>query len=88
MAVFGFVSQDDELAGARLALLIKRFSELSDDREPQRIMYPLHEVLLLVSCATIASCDDFEDIVAFSKALQGFAEIRNVYRDHSELRIF
>jgi DDE_Tnp_1-associated len=26
-------------------------------------MYPLHEVLLLVTCATIASCDDFDDIV-------------------------
>ena len=30
-------------------------------------MYPLHEVLLLVTCATIASCDDFDDIVAWGK---------------------
>ena len=67
MEIFDFGSQDDGLARARLALLIERFSELSDDREPQRIMYPLHEVLLLVSCATIASCDDFDDIVLWGE---------------------
>jgi len=61
--IFNLGSLDDELPRARLALLIVRFSELSDDREPHRIMYPLHEVLLLVTCATIASCDDFDDIV-------------------------
>ena len=30
-------------------------------------MYPLAEVLLLLTCATIASCDDFEDIVAWGE---------------------
>ncbi len=30
-------------------------------------MCPLAEVLLLVTCATIASCDDFDDIVAWSE---------------------
>src|SRR5208282_243527 len=30
-------------------------------------MYPLHEVLLLVTCATIASCDDFDDIVLWGE---------------------
>src|SRR4051812_48978032 len=32
-----------------------------------RVLYPLHEVLLLVTCATLASCDDFDDIVAWGK---------------------
>jgi hypothetical protein len=27
-----------------------------------RVVYPIEEVLLLVTCATIASCDDFENI--------------------------
>jgi predicted transposase YbfD/YdcC len=35
-------------------------------------MYPLKEVLLLVTCATIASCDDFDDIVAWGKHHLGF----------------
>lgn len=52
---------------ARLALLLQHFSELSDEREPGRIMYRLDEVLLLVTCATIASCDDFDDIVAWGQ---------------------
>ena len=55
---------DEEVPRARLALLLRHFSELKDDREPWRIVYPLQEVLLLVTCATIASCDDFDDIVA------------------------
>jgi predicted transposase YbfD/YdcC len=58
---------DEELPRARLGLLLQHFSELEDDREPWRVMYPLSEVLLLVTCATIASCDDFDDIVAWGE---------------------
>jgi predicted transposase YbfD/YdcC len=58
---------DEDVPRARLALLLEHFSELSDDREPGRIMYPLAEVLLLVTCGTIASCDDFDDIVAWGE---------------------
>src|SRR5260370_25076940 len=58
---------DEETPRARLALLLEHFAELGDDREPWRVMYPLKEVLLLVTCATIASCDDFDDIVAWGK---------------------
>src|SRR5436853_7677220 len=58
---------DEETPRARLSLLLKHFAELGDDREPWRVMYPLKEVLLLVTCATIASCDDFDDIVAWGK---------------------
>jgi predicted transposase YbfD/YdcC len=69
---------DEDAPRARLTLLLAHFSELSDDREPGRIMYPLAEVLLLVTCATIASCDDFDDIVAWGENnldfLRGFSE--------------
>lgn len=54
---------DEEMPRARLGLLLQQFSALEDEREPWRVMYPLKEVLLLVTCATIASCDDFDDIV-------------------------
>ena len=57
---------DGEVPRARLALLLRHFSESKDNREPWRIVYPLQEVLLLVTCATIASCDDFDDIAAWS----------------------
>src|ERR1700686_3325937 len=58
---------DGEVPRGRLALLLRPFSELKDNREPWRIVYPLKEVLLLVTCATIASCDDFDDIVAWGE---------------------
>jgi hypothetical protein len=46
---------EGESPRARLALLLQHFSQLTDDREPWRVMYRLKEVLLLVTCATIAS---------------------------------
>ena len=52
---------------AQLAVLLQHFSDLDDSREPWRVMYPLKEVLLLVTCATIASCDDFDDIAAWGE---------------------
>jgi predicted transposase YbfD/YdcC len=58
---------DGEVPRARLALLLKQFSEIDDGREPWRVAYPLDEVLLLLTCATIASCDDFEDILAWGE---------------------
>jgi len=61
------VFADEEAPRARLALLLKQFSRLSDEREPWRVAYPLAEVLLLLTCATIASCDDFDDIVAWGE---------------------
>jgi predicted transposase YbfD/YdcC len=58
---------DEEFPRDRLALLLEHFSELEeeDEREPWRVLYPLREVLLLVVCATIAACDDFDDIAAW-----------------------
>ena len=61
----GAIRPGADLPRDRLRLLLKEFAALDDAREPWRVLYPLHEVLLLVTCATIASCDDFDDIVAW-----------------------
>ena len=58
---------DEAMPRARLGLLLQHFARLDDEREPYRVMYPLSEVLLLLTCATIASCDDFDDIAAWGK---------------------
>jgi predicted transposase YbfD/YdcC len=63
---------EDESPRARLALLLEHFSELDDDREAWRVLYPIEEVLLLVTCATIASCDDFDDIADWGEHHLGF----------------
>ena len=48
-------------AKPRLASLLDHFSVIEDPRECWCVVHPLPEVLLLVVCATIASCDDFDD---------------------------
>ena len=61
------MTSEPVFAPARLALLLQHFAEINDDRESWRVAYPLKEVLLLVTCATIASCDDFEAIVSWGE---------------------
>jgi predicted transposase YbfD/YdcC len=58
---------DEETPRASLAILLQHFSQIEDGRDPWRVAYPLEEVLLLLTCATIASCDDFDDIVVWGE---------------------
>jgi len=58
---------DEELPRSRLAVLLKHFSQIEDGREPWRVAYPLAEMLLLLTCATIADCDDFDEIVVWGQ---------------------
>jgi predicted transposase YbfD/YdcC len=46
---------------------LKQFSTLAGEREPWRVAYSLAEVLLLLTCATIASCDDFDEIAGWGE---------------------
>ena len=58
---------DDFGPKPRLRSLLDHFSEIDDPREAWRVAHPLAEVLLLVVCATIASCDDFDDIAVWGE---------------------
>ncbi|MHB8529824.1 MAG: ISAs1 family transposase [Caulobacteraceae bacterium] len=59
---------DWTLPKPRLALLLDHFATIEDVRAPWRVAYPLREVLFLVVCATIANCDDYEDIADWGEA--------------------
>jgi len=59
---------DLALEKPRLRRLLDHFAEVVDPREPWRVAHPLPEVLLLVVCGSIASCDDFDDIAAWGQA--------------------
>ena len=65
-------------ARPRLRALLDHFAEIKDTRQTWKVMYPLREVLFLVVCGTIASGDDYEDIVDWGNAhlafLRGVAE--------------
>jgi len=59
-------------AKPRLRLLLDHLAAVQDDRPAWRVMYPLQEVLFLVVCATICSCDDYEDVVDWGEARLDF----------------
>jgi predicted transposase YbfD/YdcC len=72
---------DDLLAKPRLRLLLDHFSGIKDARQSWKVAYPLREVLFLVVCGSIASGDDYDDIVDWGEAhlsfLRGFAEFHH-----------
>ena len=47
----------------QLRVLLDHLATIKDTRQSWKVAYPLREVLLLVVCGTIASGDDYEDIV-------------------------
>ena len=47
----------------QICTLFRRFHATDRSRDRWRVAYPLEEVLLLVTCVTICTCDDFEDIL-------------------------
>lgn len=53
---------------SRLAVLLQHFATIEDPRDVRRILHPLSEVLLLVVCASIADCDDYDHIAAWGEA--------------------
>src|SRR5436853_1128675 len=68
-----------ELFGeASLRLLLDHFGDVGDPREAAKVKYPLREVLFLVTCATMAGCDDYDEIAAWGEHhigfLRGYAE--------------
>jgi hypothetical protein len=59
-------------------VLLDHLATIKDTRESCKVAYPLREVLFLVVCGTIASGDDYDDIVDWGEAhlsfLRGFSE--------------
>jgi predicted transposase YbfD/YdcC len=62
----------------RLRVLLEHLATIKDTRQSWKVAYPLREVLFLVVCGTIASGDDYDDIVDWGEAhlpfLRGFSE--------------
>lgn len=77
-----FADLDDFTPQAsRLAVLLDHFALIEDPRDVRRILHPLNEILLLVTCGTIANCDDYEDIADWGEEhvdfLRGFLPYAN-----------
>jgi predicted transposase YbfD/YdcC len=62
------LTADSAPSKSRLAALLDHFSTIDDPRDVRRILHPLAEILLLVVCATIADCDDYDAVAAWGEA--------------------
>ena len=59
-------------AKPQLRVLLDHLARIKDTRQSWKVAYPLREVLLLVVCGTIASGDDYDDIVDWGEAHLSF----------------
>src|SRR5712672_4809924 len=59
-------------AKPQLRLLLDHLAAIKDTRQSWKVAYPLREVLFLVVCGTIASGDDYDDIVDWGEAHLSF----------------
>jgi predicted transposase YbfD/YdcC len=59
-------------ARPQLRLLLDHLATIQDTRQSWKVAYPLREVLFLVVCGTIASGDDYDDIVDWGEAHLSF----------------
>jgi predicted transposase YbfD/YdcC len=53
---------EDAFRPSRLRGLLEHFGAIEDPREAPKVRYPLREVLFLVVSATIADCEDYDEI--------------------------
>ena len=61
------MNMDFETPRGSLRLLLDHLGAVGDPREPCKVKYPLREVLFLVTCATIAGCDDYDEIALWGE---------------------
>jgi predicted transposase YbfD/YdcC len=70
---------DQLLVKDRLRLLLDHFGVVGDPREACKVRYPLREVLFLVTCASIAGCDDYDEIADWGDHHLGFLRCHAEY---------
>ncbi len=60
-------NHDDVFGRSRLRSLLEHFAIIEDPREAPKVRYPLREVLFLVVSATIADCEDYDEIALWGR---------------------
>lgn len=70
---------ENAFAKDRLRLLLDHFGEVGDPREAAKVKYPLPEVLFLVTCATMAGCDDYDEIAVWGDHHLDFLKAHSEY---------
>ena len=75
----GTDAMEQPLIKNRLRLLLDHFAGVDDPREPAKVKFPLDEVLFLVTCATIARCDDYDEIADWGELHVDFLRQQSEY---------
>lgn len=57
------MAQEEVSARNSLRYLLEHLGEVPDDRDPAKVQFPLKEVLFLTTCASMAGCEDYDEIV-------------------------
>jgi predicted transposase YbfD/YdcC len=70
---------EEDLVKDRLRLLLDHFGSVGDPREAAKVRYPLREVLFLVTCATVAGCDDYDEIADWGSQHLAFLREQSEY---------
>jgi predicted transposase YbfD/YdcC len=69
---------EEAFGPSRLRSLLDHFGRIEDPREPAKVMYPLREVLFLVVAATIADCENDDEMALWGEPhlsfLRAFSE--------------
>lgn len=69
--------------------LLKHLRGLDDPRQACKVVYPLHDILLVVLCGTLSGCDDFVEMAAWGRQhlgfLRGFAPFAHGVPSHDTL---
>ena len=51
----------------------KYFEEITDPRQPWKVDYNLHEIVVMTICAVMSECEIWEEIVDFCKVKVSFS---------------
>jgi len=55
-----------------LRYFLNHLGDVPDDRDPGKVRFPLKEVLFLVTCASMAGCEDYDEIVEWGRINRDF----------------
>lgn len=65
---------DETFQPSRLRRLLDHFADIEDPREAPKLGYPLREVPFLVVAATIADCQDYDEIALLGITTWSFCD--------------
>ena len=61
------MAQEEVSVRNSLRYLLQHLGDVADDRDPAKVRFPLKEVLFITTCASMAGCEDYHEIVEWGE---------------------